>query len=156
MRLYCLLAFGFLACFLQPVMASTPGNPKAGEFRSNPSGRGNTLVTSVVLTENGTTISHAVLVRIYAHDSLVARLETRKGLLAVDLAGKVEPQEIIYVEIWKDYTGTQLWNERTAVQTTLANAQNLKITLKYRNVTIGSKYPRIKVEEDPRRWKKPE
>lgn len=98
----------------------------------------NTLVTGVVLDQNGRVANDPLVVRILVDKKKVAEAKSREGLFQVDLAGQVAPTAEIAVVIrpqeFEQGTPEKARGYGGASQTvTLAQAQNLvfQVNFKY-------------------------
>jgi hypothetical protein len=103
------------------------GNP--GKGKNEP--KTNTLVTCVVTNGQDEEIPDDIEVRIFKGEEMLMKVKTRNGLLSLDLAGKVLPEEQISIMIWGDNSRPQYSFKGKTINTLLGDAQNLKVRLVY-------------------------
>ncbi len=121
-------------------IALPPISEGDGSAKSTPTltPQNNTLLSGVILTQDSSEISDTLQVDIFAKGNQVASLQAQNGLFHHDFANALSPTDSVTIVVQARVIHPEnVWNKReykgTTYQTTLGNAQNMKITVAYRH-----------------------
>jgi hypothetical protein len=102
----------------------------------------NTLLSGVIVNQDGFEVGLDVMVEIYAHKVLIAKVIAQHGFIKIDLGGKVKPNEMVGLVIRKNTgyaaqdSGIQEIHGGLKKYVLLRDAQNLALTIHYEFMVV--------------------